>query len=76
LRADAGAREPAIERLIRHLTAQDRTHCDQLLGVDGGVEALALAWEHQILEHHVAEPAQNGNVTSYLISFRMTLVRT
>ena len=47
-------REPAIERLLRHHLAQDSAHADQFLDIDPGGKTLALAQEHQVLEHHIA----------------------
>src|SRR5437899_3103144 len=52
--AEPGAREPAIERFARHFRTQDRAHRDQLLQVDAGRKSLALAQEHEVLEHDIA----------------------
>src|SRR6185437_6323348 len=53
-----GAGEPPIKRLVRHLRAQDRAHRDQLLDIDAGGKALALAEEHQVLEYDIAGGAR------------------
>ena len=49
-----GAGEPAIERLMGHFRSQDRAHRDQFFDIDAGIESLALAQKHQVLEHDVA----------------------
>jgi soluble P-type ATPase len=35
-RRQPGAREPAVQRLVRHFRAQDRTHRDQFFEIDAG----------------------------------------
>ena len=52
-----GPGHPAIERLAGHFRAQDRAHRDQLLDVDAGGKALALAQEGGVLERHIATAA-------------------
>src|SRR5216684_4854791 len=50
----SGAGEAAIERLMGHFRSQDGAHRDQFFDIDAGIESLAFAQKHQVLEHDVA----------------------
>src|SRR6476620_6483758 len=54
----SGARQPAIQLLVRHFRFQDSAHRDQSVDIDAGGKSLALAQEHQVLEHDVAGGAR------------------